>query len=414
MTARDIALPVAAICAAIICYLVYIGQFLAFAGTALGIGWLLFKIALAVSLVVSAFFLLHPLTFMFRLRGTPAGQRGHVRFTHLFGLLWLDAGADRRLREVRLGFWRWSWRIAGGRPPRPERKPPSSPPSPPLSPIPSTVTPASTEKAEVPPATPVSPTAAPQTMASEPAAGTASSKDDTPQKAEEKPSETILPASPATAEEPATTEAPCPPQEPQPKAASVPVSTGSEEEAVSPLPEPTAGPPLFEPPPPRATREEAAPSREKPFGDKIRNDLRRLRRRAADGWRTAKTWLKLGMRGWRRASPLLKRLAADHWNGVHLRPSSCRVRYGLTEAHLTGMTQGLAAPFAGLLVPFSVRFEPIPVFTGPTLHVLVDGGLLIQPWRILWAWLVLLSTLDFWKAMRDLWRWHKARSKAKE
>ncbi|HQG29611.1 MAG TPA: hypothetical protein PLY73_13750, partial [Candidatus Ozemobacteraceae bacterium] len=407
MTARDIALPVAAICAAIICYLIYIEQFIAFAGAAFGIGWLLFKIALAATLVVSAFFLLHPLTFMLRLRGTPAGQRGHVRFTHLFGLLWLDAGLDRRARNVRIGFWRWSWRIAGGRPPRPERKSPSSPAAPPPpSPAPtptfSTAAPVPAEKAEAPSAPPVRPAAPPQPPPMKSADSTASPKDDMPQSVEEKAAEPVLSVSPAAAEKPATTAAPRPHQEPPEKAPSAPVSPFSEEESVSPSSETSAASPRFEPASPHTTQEEESPSREKPFGDRIRTDLRRLRRRAAEGWRTAKTWLKLGMKGWRRASPLLKRLAADHWNGVHLRPSVCRVRYGLTEAHLTGMTQGLAAPFAGLLVPFSVRFEPIPVFTGPTLHVLVDGGILIQPWRILWAWLVLLTTLDFWKALRDL------------
>jgi len=225
-----------------------------------------------------------------------------------------------------------------------------------------------------------------------------------PQNVEEKPSEPVLPIFPEATEKPATPEVSRPHRESPAKAAPAPASAVGKEES-APLP--------LEPPPPRMSQEEEAPSREAPFGDKVRADLRRLRRRASDGWRTAKTWLKLGIRGWRRVSPLLKRLAADHWNGVHLRPSVCRVRYGLTEAHLTGMTQGLAAPFAGLLVPFSVRFEPIPVFTGPTLHVFIDSGLLIRPWRILWAWLVLLTTLDFWKALRDLWHWYKTRSKTK-
>jgi len=403
MTTKDIGLPVAAICAVIVCYLIYIEQFIFFVGTAFAIGWLLFKIALATALVTSVFFLLHPLTFMLRLRGTPAGQRGHVRLTHLFGLLWLDAGIDRRAREVRLGFWRWSWRLAGGRSPRPGRKPPSPPPAPPLSPTPasSIAAPVPAEKTEVrsPP-----PVASPQPPATAPAASITSSKDDA----------AFPSVSPSTAEKPAATSSLRPLQEPPAKAASAPASVVSVEEPPRPSPEPSAGPPPFEPPPPHAAREEAAPSHETPFGDRIRADLRRLRRRVADGWRTAKTWLKLGMRGWRRASPLIKRLAADHWNGVHLHPSVCRVRYGLSEAHLTGLTQGLAAPFAGLLRPFSVRFEPIPVFTGPTLHVFVDGGILIQPWRILLAWLALLSTLDFWKALRDLWYWHKARSKSKE
>lgn len=397
MTARRIAILFAAVCVAIICYLLYIGKFMVVTGAAFGIGWLFLKITLAAALVVSGFFLLHPLTFMLRVRGTPAGQRGHFRFTHLFGLLWLDAGIDRRARDVHIGFWRWSWRIAGGRQPRPERKPPSPPPSSPPSPSPA--------PSPVAQATGKAQTDAPSAAPPQPPVADAASRENT-----EKPAAPMAASPAAITGEPATVEAARPPQEQQGKVPSTPEPARTTEETVHPFPKPPMKENSFERPP-RAPAKEAAPPREAPFGDRIRADLRRLRRRAADGWRKAKTWLKLAMRGWRRASPLVRRLAADLWNGVHMLPSVCRLRYGLSEAHLTGLTQGLAAPFAGLLRPFSIHFEPIPIFTGPTLHLSIDGGMSIQPWRIFWAWLVLLTTIDFWKAMRDLWQWHKARSK---
>lgn len=105
---------------------------------------------------------------------------------------------------------------------------------------------------------------------------------------------------------------------------------------------------------------------------------------------------------------MVRRLASDLWQSLNLMPSLLRVRYGLAEAHLTGMTQGLAAPVAGLLLPFSIRFEPVPVFTGTTIHVRAEGGIRIRPWRVLAAFLVLLATREFWQAVLDLWRWRKS------
>jgi len=59
-------------------------------------------------------------------------------------------------------------------------------------------------------------------------------------------------------------------------------------------------------------------------------------------------------------------------------------------------------------MPFSIRFEPVPVFTGTTIHVRAEGGIRIRPWRVLAAFLVLLATREFWQAVLDLWRWRKS------
>lgn len=381
-----------AACIGIFSYLASTGQLLPFAASAFGIAWWSFKISFFSILAISVFFLLHPLRFMLQLRGTPAGQRGHLRFDHLFGLLWLDAGGDRNAQEVRLGIWRWSWRIAGQARERPPRQQtPLQPSPPPPAPTPSG------EAARPSSPTKDSPAGNPPPTRSEPPP----LADAVPPSAP-KPADTKLPE-PAVSSPPAADEA-MPPED------VAPLTPDVSEDPVRLSPEIPPFVPPVESPFPRTSAKEPEAPREKSFGEKIRADLRRLRRRAADGWHKAKTYLNLGRRVWRRASPMIKRLASDHWNGLHILPSLCRIRYGLSEAHLTGLTQGLAAPFAGLLRPFSIHLEPIPVFTGSTIHVFIRGGFFIQPWRILWAWLVLLTTIDFWKALRDLWRWKKARS----
>ena len=409
------ALLLAAVCGGIIYFSVYQDRFFPFCSGLLHTLWWTCKVSCAGVLLCSAFFLFHPLLFQLKVRGTPSGQRGHLRFSHLFGFFWIDGSGSIHGQEVRLGIWRWSWRIAGHLRERPSRKSETgSPPQKPDLPTPKETASGASQapeprKAEQPPAMtaqPVSPARTERDVHPDPAGtekGIASRSTETPAATGDGSPAAVPgpePMKPASGE---SKKAP-PPEEPaeQPPSISQTIESTAHEK-----------PSPFEPAtelPGKGPQQE--PSRDKPFFEKLRGDIRRFRRRAIDGWHKLRIWINLARRVWRRASPMLRRLGTDLWQGMHLRPSLCRVRYGMPEAHLTGLTQGLAAPFAGLLRPFSVHFEPVPVFTGTTLSVYVDAGVRIQPWRVLWAWIVLLTTWDFWKALRDAWQWHKRRSES--
>ncbi|HOY68447.1 MAG TPA: hypothetical protein PLP29_16325 [Candidatus Ozemobacteraceae bacterium] len=393
--------------------IIYISLFpsQAFAGftAILGYAWWGFKIGLAGSLVCALFLLLHPLVFDLRLRGTPAGQRGRLAFRHLFGLIRLEASGGIHAQELRLGFWRWSWQLAANGRER-IRRPPTPPQAPPAAPVPEppTRTPAEPEGASASerPEAVVPPTPASELPAEPSPSHSGSEEPEAPPSRQ--------PAAPESGNAPQVREAPrsadvvrpekptpVPIQEPlpEPPLQSHPAAPAPESpEAIEPLPAPPR------PEGPQKTGSGAKPS----FTERVRRDLKRLRSKVSDGWRMFRKYANLARRAWRRASPMARRLASDLWQSLHLMPSLLRIRYGLPQAHLTGMTQGLAAPVAGLLTPFSVRFEPVPVFTGTTVHVRAEGGLRIHPWRILLACIVLAATREFWLALRDLWRWRKS------
>jgi len=385
------ALLLAAACGGIIYFAIFSDGFFPVFSAFLRAIWWTCKASGVILLLGSIFFLCHPLIFHLKMRGTPAGQRGHLRFSHLFGLLWIDGGGSIHGQEVRLGFWRWSWRISDHLRERPPRKGETgSPPKKPDSPTPEK-TAAETSRPQAP-----CKTEQPSEKSGQTAPALPPSRDETP-----------APVAVVTTPETRSDVPPAPPTEEKSPEDAVPTIMREPEP-----PEQKPSIPFAHPTPLPGKSQEQAPSTEKPFFEKLRDDVRRIRRRALDGWRKLRAWINLARRAWRRASPMTRRLGSDLWQAMHLLPSLCRVRYGMPEAHLTGLTQGLAAPFAGLLRPFSISFEPIPVFTGTTLYVRVDGGFRIQPWRVIWAWIVLLSTLDFWKALRDAWHWHKGRSEA--
>ncbi len=68
------------------------------------------------------FFLLHPMWFEARFRGSFRGQRGRLSFFHFFGLLEIAGEGGVSSKRLLIRFWRWTWRF-----PRPT-KPPSPPP----------------------------------------------------------------------------------------------------------------------------------------------------------------------------------------------------------------------------------------------------------------------------------------------
>ena len=378
----------------------------------LSTAWAIFKFCFwlfaILSLCGGTFFLLHPLRFDFRLRASLYGQRAEGWFSYFFGLVGLGTIASPHEQAVflRVGNLKWRLHKSGGREKPPGKKPPEEPPpAPPPEVSPAEQPSGPSVRVEEPPVSrPSAPDAQPASgfPATPPPGSTPRATTGTtgaPEKAE-------AATSPGLPEDISFSEAvpgTVPGTAPETGFPTPGAMTPEKEKAIE----------FFEKAehtPGEKEDESLKHQPEEGFAKKFHKLRKKILKKLKFARKVYRTILNL----WERFSPMIKSLFWDLWQTFRLDGPGLRVRYGFEEPYLVGMTQGIAAQIAGMLFPWGITIDTLPVFTGNT--ILINGriGVRILPYKVAKGFLRMALEKDLWMGLKELWDWYKTRKKSEE
>lgn len=144
-------------------------------------------------------------------------------------------------------------------------------------------------------------------------------------------------------------------------------------------------------------------------GSDWRARARRFRRDLNNRYQQLKRYIRLFMRKWQVAWPILQRFWGRGRKGFSLVEPTLKVRYALHEPYITGMFHGSVSIFSGLAAQFGLNFIPVPSFGEPCIYARGHVTAVIRPWRFLAAMLGLLCERDLYREAWQAFRWYRAR-----